>query len=1108
MLPALHTILFCSVYVRYPAQYLMLLVCASLGFASAALSARQLAVLCVWLGFLAACFGISFCVRTKSASTVIVVANFALALGCIGLVLVGTRRRRQAEDDRARTYRTMAAFAMAAEDARILVRRADESVLAFNDEAKSLFGDALALGVKMNTLIPPMSRGVQGRHAQQSPAVILLGSAGYVRWSVRFVRFEGMSVALFRFERELASPLHGNDVSAFDSMLNFSSVPSGGRTPAPEFALHGLPAVAAKAPPRPTAQLGLGAPHSFLAGVGNMQGNGGDGAGAGNGGGSGGGGGGGGGGGLAASGQLSLSSTGVNAISSNGNGFGPAEWEAYHRNFARKLRMVASIAHEYRTPLQTIQMAVELMQRSRSVLAGENELFLLMSEAAEDMLELVVELEEFVQVDLRDFRIQEVVFDLRRLLFRCARLKLAEAHKKHVDIVLNISTTFPRRVIGDSKWIRHIVLKFLSSAIKATPQDSAIEVDVLIHEECITEDDSPAIVTHIVVKDLSSSSTPAGSPANKLGPWPGSLANVDGTGESVMAKSDMVVCAQLASLMNGQVSYRMREVRGAESSLALPLKLPQNTDLTEKAFFIRLPAGARPPTVMLVCRHEVLLKSLFGTLRSWGFNVVRQAAGMAGAVSALRGSSSPVNVLLIENSCATAQDIADYRALAVQPPIVLIIDSQVEPLLNFGEVGQVAKPISEKLLFRLLLDLLHLDRAMPSRGKEKRSKEESGQLAPASAGADSSVVSGRSSGSGPPVGLTSPAEYLRDSDRRKGISIAIVDDDNMMMAVLSRWFMSMGYAQPSTFTAGSDFLRACETRRFDLVLCDVVMPNDLSGVATIARLRRLERETDAPPAFVYVLTGQGEREVGPELSGMQVSAVLHKPFKQRMLHDQLEKFHLCRVDPSVRTTIDDVPQALADSSLAAVSSSSSSDHGGGATSLTKMRTRLLYADDEPIARTQFAKMMEKAGFLVDTAQNGLVASAMWSANPAMYGAVLTDCEMPLCDGYELTRRIRAFEKQHALIHTLVVAVTGRSNAELCTRAGMDEFVRLALRLPCAKSACTHLHGSYVHLCFCLLLFCVQIEKPLVADKVVSLLERLNVHAFSNNAINGTEYLSL
>lgn len=101
--------------------------------------------------------------------------------------------------------------------------------------------------------------------------------------------------------------------------------------------------------------------------------------------------------------------------------------------------------------------------------------------------------------------------------------------------------------------------------------------------------------------------------------------------------------------------------------------------------------------------------------------------------------------------------------------------------------------------------------------------------------------------------------------------------------------------------------------------------------------------------------------------------------------------------------------------------------------------RLLLVEDNAV-NLQIAEMiLTHAGFSVQTAENGREAVNMVSASaPGEYNAILMDIQMPLMDGYEATRAIRALKKPE-LAKIPIVALTANTfpeDVEAAREAGM------------------------------------------------------------------------
>jgi len=102
------------------------------------------------------------------------------------------------------------------------------------------------------------------------------------------------------------------------------------------------------------------------------------------------------------------------------------------------------------------------------------------------------------------------------------------------------------------------------------------------------------------------------------------------------------------------------------------------------------------------------------------------------------------------------------------------------------------------------------------------------------------------------------------------------------------------------------------------------------------------------------------------------------------------------------------------------------------------RPRVLLVDDYPDAREMYAEYLQFSGFEVVEAENGM--EAMQRALETSPDIILMDLSLPVMDGWEATRRLKA-DKRTAPIP--VVALTGHALAgisEGAKKAGCDAFV--------------------------------------------------------------------
>jgi len=103
--------------------------------------------------------------------------------------------------------------------------------------------------------------------------------------------------------------------------------------------------------------------------------------------------------------------------------------------------------------------------------------------------------------------------------------------------------------------------------------------------------------------------------------------------------------------------------------------------------------------------------------------------------------------------------------------------------------------------------------------------------------------------------------------------------------------------------------------------------------------------------------------------------------------------------------------------------------------------RVLLVEDNPVNLGVVQKALTRLGLSCETATDGLAALAQFERQ--RFDVIFMDCQMPVMDGYEATRRIRHMETQQGRVPTPVVAMTANAmvgDREKCINAGMDDYL--------------------------------------------------------------------
>ncbi|KAK6073689.1 hsp90-like protein [Seiridium cupressi] len=120
--------------------------------------------------------------------------------------------------------------------------------------------------------------------------------------------------------------------------------------------------------------------------------------------------------------------------------------------------------------------------------------------------------------------------------------------------------------------------------------------------------------------------------------------------------------------------------------------------------------------------------------------------------------------------------------------------------------------------------------------------------------------------------------------------------------------------------------------------------------------------------------------------------------------------------------------------------------------VTKKKARIahyLLVDDNAINLRILSAYMKKLGHAYDTASDGLEALETFKKGEGAYKCVFMDISMPVMDGFEATREMRAHEQENKLSRCTIYALTGLASAGAQQEAfasGIDLFLTKPVKL--------------------------------------------------------------
>jgi len=255
----------------------------------------------------------------------------------------------------------------------------------------------------------------------------------------------------------------------------------------------------------------------------------------------------------------------------------------------------------------------------------------------------------------------------------------------------------------------------------------------------------------------------------------------------------------------------------------------------------------------------------------------------------------------------------------------------------------------------------------------------------------------------------------------RGQRIMIVDDNmtnrKVLMGQLSLCGMDAVCASSADEALSLMRHAAAAGRPFEVALLDHQMPG--CDGATLGRT--ILAEDALGGARLILLTSSGQRGDGRMFSELGFAGYLLKPVTHRDLTDclmmvlgtQAEGWRMATQPIVTRHALRSQRQREA--------------------------PHILLAEDNVVNQKVACRILEKLGYRVDVAADGQAAFEAWQSG--RYHLILMDCQMPVMDGYETTRKIREHEAgaQHVPIIALTAhAMKGADNQ--CRAAGMDDYL--------------------------------------------------------------------
>ena len=250
----------------------------------------------------------------------------------------------------------------------------------------------------------------------------------------------------------------------------------------------------------------------------------------------------------------------------------------------------------------------------------------------------------------------------------------------------------------------------------------------------------------------------------------------------------------------------------------------------------------------------------------------------------------------------------------------------------------------------------------------------------------------------------------------EGLKALVVDDDFNTCDSVTKMLVRVGMRSEWTLSGKEAVLRARQSMElgdaFHAYIIDWRLP-DMNGIEVTRQIRSLGDDTP-----IIILTAYDWSDIEAEARAAGVTAFCAKPLFMSDIRETL------------MTAIGQSQSEPEDSVLPAAGS----DFRGRC---------ILLVEDNELNREIAVELLNEYGFLIDSAENGAEAvEKVKNSEPGNYDLVLMDVQMPVMNGYEATKQIRALDDP-ALAGITILAMTANAfdeDRKKALKCGMDGFL--------------------------------------------------------------------
>ena len=521
-----------------------------------------------------------------------------------------------------------------------------------------------------------------------------------------------------------------------------------------------------------------------------------------------------------------------------------------------KSEFLANMSHEIRTPMNGVLGMTDLALEA-SAPEEQREYMTLVKSSAESLLTVINDILDFSKIEAGKLELDFVAFNISELIQETIKPLAFRAHEKQLELLCNIESDVPERIIGDPTRLRQIIVNLMGNAVKFTDRG---EVELKIGARQLGGRD---YMLQLEVRD-----TGIGIPPEKQQSIFEAFSQVDGSMTRRFGGTGLglTISAKLARMMGGEISVQSEAGAGSRFCLAVRVQCAGELPVHDTSESREL-AGAR---VLVVDDNLTNRKILGGLLRRWDATPALAASGVEALamVEEAARAGHPFDLILTDLNMPGMDGLTFVQrlrseALRTGPVVIMLTSSEHRTYAvesrRLGVAEYLMKPVTATELRAALVRSLH--------------REPSYESAPMP---DLSVTPGQ------------PIESAHGALR------VLLAEDNAINRLLAVRLLERRGCEVRIANNGQEAVALFDQEPFDAIFMDGQMPF-MTGFEATEEIRRRELSSGKhiPIIAMTAHAMRGDRE---RCLACGMDAYLAKPIKANELYDVLEKLRAGQFD--------------------------------------------------------------------------------------------------------------------------------------------------------------------------------------------------------------------